>query len=418
MSKVKQETRTSDRIFAEALGKHLGYQKFEDWYQITRKDIKNFKQESEKNYSSHMILKRHKNSPFYFLKGVYPEYDWKPWLFKTSIRNFWKDDENSKALFQWLETKFNIAKEEDWYQVTRKDIRNLKIGNKVNIMNFLTKFYPTYNWKPWLFKNSPDGIWDNKEKRKDYYNWLKKELNIKNLNDWYQICGKVLIKNYNAGSLFQLYDNGYLGFLKEMEPDYNWMYWLFIRVPYGFWDERENRILYIKWLEKELKIKTPDDWYDISREEASLHKASTLLAYYGNCVGNMILELIPEYNLDKNKFKKLGKGQFFLFNIIQELFPNEIIEYNKKHPEIISNKGRKLELDIFLPNIKIAFEYQGIQHYKENYFADQKKFNRQQENDKLKKIKCKEIGISLYCIPYTWSRNKNYILEIMKKPLP
>ena len=59
-----------------------------------------------------------------------------------------------------------------------------------------------------------------------------------------------------------------------------------------------------------------------------------------------------------------------------------------------------VELDIFIFDMNLAFEYQGEQHFKPTHLGN---FNRQLERDEEKKLLCKENSITLICIPYSWS---------------
>jgi hypothetical protein len=56
------------------------------------------------------------------------------------------------------------------------------------------------------------------------------------------------------------------------------------------------------------------------------------------------------------------------------------------------------ELDIYIPSMKLAFEYQGIQHYQFSGLFGQPYKCR----DHIKKILCEMEGIILIEIPFTW----------------
>ena len=66
-------------------------------------------------------------------------------------------------------------------------------------------------------------------------------------------------------------------------------------------------------------------------------------------------------------------------------------------------EGKILELDGYNEELKIAFEYQGLQHYEECFINkySAKELARQKLSDKFKVIKCEELGIKLHVIPYT-----------------
>jgi hypothetical protein len=70
-----------------------------------------------------------------------------------------------------------------------------------------------------------------------------------------------------------------------------------------------------------------------------------------------------------------------------------------------------MELDIFVPSLAIAVEYQGQQHYHnhevigsaENYT----------KRDEEKKIRCEEMGITLIQVPYWWKRDTETIVKMI-----
>jgi hypothetical protein len=76
-------------------------------------------------------------------------------------------------------------------------------------------------------------------------------------------------------------------------------------------------------------------------------------------------------------------------------------KFTKQRPEFL--KG--LELDGFHEPSKLAFEYNGEQHYRyiPYYHKTIDVFLRQQERDKLKYSLCKENNIKLCIIPYTYN---------------
>jgi hypothetical protein len=66
--------------------------------------------------------------------------------------------------------------------------------------------------------------------------------------------------------------------------------------------------------------------------------------------------------------------------------------------------GRPLELDMYNKKLKIAFEYNGIQHYEYHerfHKGDPREFQRQVEYDALKARECEKRGITLIPIPYS-----------------
>lgn len=95
------------------------------------------------------------------------------------------------------------------------------------------------------------------------------------------------------------------------------------------------------------------------------------------------------------------KREMELYVYISSLFPNETII--KKDRTVLGG----LELDIYLPNLNLAFEYMGRQHFEMNYIKKntiyiqtKEQFEAQKFRDNKKIELCKEKGITLIHFNY------------------
>lgn len=71
----------------------------------------------------------------------------------------------------------------------------------------------------------------------------------------------------------------------------------------------------------------------------------------------------------------------------------EILE-DYKHGDLINpNTNFPLELDYFLPELQLAFEYQGSQHYKESSLFGS--LQERQNRDLIKSDLCKKVFFNL-----------------------
>ena len=74
-----------------------------------------------------------------------------------------------------------------------------------------------------------------------------------------------------------------------------------------------------------------------------------------------------------------------------------------RHTKLLySETNRTMQLDIFIPQLNLAFEYQGKQHYMFHYLSGHPE--EQQKRDAEKKAKCAEARITLIEVPYWWDK--------------
>jgi len=86
--------------------------------------------------------------------------------------------------------------------------------------------------------------------------------------------------------------------------------------------------------------------------------------------------------------------------------------FGKKFPTIrpnwlLNNRGNRMELDGYCKIIRLAFEYQGKQHFEfEQFFHKNKKLEDRISDDQLKAKLCNEKKITLIIVPYTIDLDK------------
>lgn len=115
------------------------------------------------------------------------------------------------------------------------------------------------------------------------------------------------------------------------------------------------------------------------------------------------------YNANHKKGITRSKLEVWLERELHQLFPNLEIIFNHREKGIT-------ELDIYIPSLCLAFELNGVVHYKPIY--GEEKLQRTQLNDQRKVIACREQNISLSIIDVSWIKQlteegKSQILNLI-----
>ena len=116
--------------------------------------------------------------------------------------------------------------------------------------------------------------------------------------------------------------------------------------------------------------------------------------------------------MEKKKFIREERCRRIFENILGEKFPNV-------RPSWLLNKetGCRLELDGYCKKLKLAFEYDGIQHHKypNPLHRDLSDFHRQKKGDQIKNRRCKSHKVILIRIKYNILDLEEYIRRKLKE---
>jgi hypothetical protein len=83
----------------------------------------------------------------------------------------------------------------------------------------------------------------------------------------------------------------------------------------------------------------------------------------------------------------------------------------------VTGSQYNLELDCYNESLRLAVEYQGEQHYKfiPYFHKNREAFLNQKYRDELKRMRCKELGITLIEVPYTEKRRiREFLTEQLR----
>lgn len=103
------------------------------------------------------------------------------------------------------------------------------------------------------------------------------------------------------------------------------------------------------------------------------------------------------------------KHELTLFHAIRKKYPDTLYQYR---PDWLGRQS----LDLYIPSIKTAIEYQGIQHYHPvEFFGGEEALQKRQELDEIKKQRCLENDVHLIEWPYSVAPSDKNIKEMVKR---
>jgi len=161
---------------------------------------------------------------------------------------------------------------------------------------------------------------------------------------------------------------------------------------------------------------SPDEityWHNVKLEEAKpLERLRRQASQSARAVSTYFENIARE----EFGFRKVGErwvSETLLFQIVDRIFTNEEIVHHHR-PEWLGG----LELDIFVPSHRLAFEYQGEQHFDPvEIWGGKSALQETQARDARKRVLCAKARVTLLEIDYTESLTEQHIRKRISEAL-
>ncbi len=295
------------KIYAQYLGEKFGYNKMEDWYKLTTKQM-------FKNYGYGILAQHYNNSHIKFIKNIFPDYDWLEWKFNVVPKKFWKDMDNRKKYAIWLGKELKYNKMKDWYKLTQDIMDNRRGGTIIayydgSPKSFVMDIFPEYEWLDWKFVVAGRNYWQSANNRRKYAIWLGKELGYEKMEDWYNFNRSDATTSGRRGhGIFNYYNGSPIQFVIDIFPEYEWLEWKFNFVPQGYWKNINNLKKYAIWLGKELGYNKREDWYKLTLKDIRAGCGCGAEKRFKSSTALFVMKVFPEFNWLEWKFKRVPLG--------------------------------------------------------------------------------------------------------------
>ena len=152
---------------------------------------------------------------------------------------------------------------------------------------------PEIRWIAWRFGSVPNGFWSDRDNRIEYMDWLGKRLGFRAESDWYGIRKQDFVRNHGAGLLKNFFDDSPQAAVADFLPEFDWQPWLFRSVPQAFWQSREHRCAFLKYLADKCGLRSRHDWLHTRTRDFREHGGYALLnEHYGGSVSAAATEYL------------------------------------------------------------------------------------------------------------------------------
>ncbi|MEX0652972.1 MAG: hypothetical protein WD534_18620 [Phycisphaeraceae bacterium] len=127
------------------LGRQLGFRKPDDWYRLTRRHFR-------EHGGAAMLRVIPGGSPHDAVRELFPDRDWLEWRFVRVSNGYWQEPGHRKRYLAWLGRELGYQRKDDWYQLTRADLRATGGGAMLSscynnsLLNMLEDLMPHYRW--------------------------------------------------------------------------------------------------------------------------------------------------------------------------------------------------------------------------------------------------------------------------------
>eukprot|EP01126_Amoeba_proteus_P038707 TRINITY_DN4047_c0_g4_i1.p1 TRINITY_DN4047_c0_g4~~TRINITY_DN4047_c0_g4_i1.p1 ORF type:complete len:306 (-),score=60.62 TRINITY_DN4047_c0_g4_i1:95-1012(-) len=269
----------------------------------------------------------------------------------------------------------------------------------------LRSVYPEMNWIPWKFTSVPHRYWETVENRHFFFIHVAQDVfKIRSLEEWYGVSVEDIYKHGGGHMLATYYNSSLINALREIYSHYSWYEWRFSKVPAGTYKNQEFIQKYLDYLARKMNIKVFSDWYRVNTLSVLRGGGGDSILKKNKGLPNILSWLFPYFPWNIKKFLSKGKksSQRELLLKILVLFPHNLVLEDFVNPCLIfSSSCLPMRLDLWVPELKLAFEYQGIQHYQHlPFFGNLLEYQRRDEE---KLFVCQKNNILLIRIPYWWN---------------
>jgi len=351
------------------------------------------------------------------VQAFIPSHHWSPWLFQHTFRPWWFYKTTHRLYLDFLTTFLHYTIPEDWYQVRGSDIFSHEEYGRSFLRNsynsspseLVRTQFVELKWIPWCFSSVPRGFWKEERRHLEYLEWLKDRLNIERVEDWYGVTFKDIKREMGEGLLRIYYHNSPAKLIMKHVKNVDWEVWRF--GDGAFWGDDRVQSKYFVYLGKELGCNIMEDWQALSNAQLAANMPRNLRDMFSSCRAfvEKFSGLAASKKVSQKKVKRILRMGFDGVTIHEDYAYQKVYHVEKEQ--------ERTELDLFLPSLALAFEYQGEQHFVAQHIFPQSLPHVVEMRDFIKVLECLKGGITLLCLDF-WEDHYVSMLRLLSATRP
>jgi hypothetical protein len=183
--------------------------------------------------------------------------------------------------------------------------------------------------------------WNNESNQREFMDDLGRNLNFVSMDDWYKLSVRIM-NDHGGARLLDIYNNSPSKLLQSIYPNHEWHIWKFEALPKEYQVKKEEFTPFMDWMSSKLKIKHPDEWYQISSTQLKQFAPLSFCKTFSqpDDLFKVLSQAYPNYSWSLSKLNSTTKkaSQRELAVALKELFQHsgEIILFNSNMYEILT----------------------------------------------------------------------------------
>ena len=386
------KSKENQKEFMERLFVKLKLRSLNDWLRVPIYKITNEGGKSLLNYYYSSDLS-------HLLSSLYPSHPWNFLRLKVNSYKYFSSIDHQREFMDQLYSKLNLSSFDDWLYITRHKMienggKSLVIHYENDLKQLFTSIYPHYPWR------DDDQQTMGMRKQRRMMEEMFEKLGLKELDDWVTVSR---MKFFRVGGrrLAEYYNYDMKSLLQSVYPHQQWKFSNLKFRPFThYYKSLSFSLIKLKELKEKFDIEQKRDWYRLPlNPDWQINLYHSLKLIYPN----------ERWARSLFEFRSKKTNQRILYVHIKKIYTRHRVFENYRHPQLFFS-DMPIELDIFIPAVNLALEYQGEQHFDDmpaGFSNNEHSLSRDSEKEILSTLH----SISVVHIPFWWDRSLPSLLS-------